>query len=319
MTDKADNEPLVSAFVGTYDREDVLPRALRSILEQSYSNMEVIVVDDHSPESQRHVVESITSEYDTDVTFVRHNQNRGWGAAINTAYANANGDLFALIGDDDEWSDRDKIKKQVAALQNSHRDDIGVVCTGWRTISAESGEVKDVTIPHRPQNLERHILGQNQIIQSIGAVVTREAWEDVGGADESVPRGIDSDLFRRIILEGYDVFFVEEPLIDIYVGRADRMTAKQNPEDIWPHIESERLKLRKFPSAFEKYPESRARVLEKIGTHFIRIYRDTRDPEHLKQGREHFRESISYNPRHWKAFVRYVWSVGAQLEAVVKQ
>lgn len=307
-----ESEPLVSVLIGTYDRAEVLPRALESVLNQTYPNYEVVVVDDHSPESVRSVVES----FDGPITFVRHEENRGWGAAMNTALEHADGELLAMIGDDDRWSDPEKLEKQVRALKRTERENVGIVCTGWRVISEESGGVREVESPARPENLPRHTLGQNQIIQSIGAVVTRDAWEAVGGTDEDIPRGIDSDLFRRIIFEGYDVLFLDEPMIDIFVDRQDRMTAKDRPEDIWPHIESERAKLEKFPEEFIQYPAAHARVLEKIGTHFVRIYRNTHNRDHLREARRHFRESLSYNPLHWKAVVRYLWSFGVQLQAV---
>jgi glycosyltransferase involved in cell wall biosynthesis len=237
---------------------------------------------------------------------------------MNTAFEHADGELLAMIGDDDRWSDPEKLEKQVRALEESDRENVGIVCTGWRVVSEDTGEVKEERSPRRPANLPRHILGQNQIIQSIGAVVTRDAWEAVGGTDEDIPRGIDSDLFRRMILDGYDVLFLDEPMIEIYVDRQDRMTAKQRPEDIWSHIEGERVKLEKFPEAFDEYPAARARVLEKIGTHFVRLYRSTREDEHLRKARQHFRESLSYNPFHWKAVVRYLWSLGVQLEPAVR-
>lgn len=310
-----EDEPLVSVLIGTYDRADILPRALESVLEQTYPNYEIVVVDDHSPKSVRSVVES----YDGPITFVRHEENKGWGAAMNTAFEHADGELLAMIGDDDRWSDPKKLEKQIDALHETDRKNVGIVCTGWRVVSEETNEVKEVKSPDRPADLTRHILGQNRIIQSIGAVVTREAWEAVGGTDEDIPRGVDSDLFRRMILDGYDVVFLDDPMIEIYVDRADRMTSKQRPEDIWPHIKGEQAKLEKFPEAFDKYPAARARVLEKIGTHFVRIYRSTLNDEHVDEARKHFQESLSYDPMHWKAAVRYLWSFGVQLEAVVRK
>lgn len=307
--------PLVSVLIGTYNRPDVLSRAIESVLDQTYPNYEIIVVDDHSPESVRPTVKSL----DGPITFVRHEKNKGWGAAMNTAFEHADGELIAMIGDDDRWNDSRKLEKQVTALREVDKEDIAIVCTGWRVVSEETEEVKEINSPDRPEDLSRHILGQNQIIQSIGAVVTRDAWETVDGTDESIPRGIDSDLFRRMILSGYDVLFLNEPMIDIYVDRDDRMTAKQRPEDIWPHIEGERTKLKKFPEAFDRYPAARARVLEKIGTHFVRLYQSTYEGEHLRKARQHFRDSLSDNPKHWKAIVRYLWSFGVQLESIIRQ
>lgn len=307
------DRPLVSALMATYDRPDVMPRALRSVLEQSYDPLEVVVVDDHSPESQVDLVRSISAEYDSEVTVHRHEENRGWGAAMNTAFGHADGEFLATIGDDDRWSDPEKITKQVEAFRSTNRENVGIVAPGWREISETTGDVQNVVIPNRPENLERHILAENRIIQSIGTLIRREAWEAVGGTDEELPRGIDSDLFRRMIFAGYDVLFMDEPVIDIYVDRGDRMTAKRDPDDIWPHIEGERAKFEKFPEAFERYPSAESRVLEKIGTHYVNIYRSTGTKEHLSEARDHYRRSLFLDYTNWRTILRYVWSAAVQL------
>lgn len=307
------DRPFVSALMATYDRPDVMPRALRSMLEQSYDPLEVIVVDDHSPESQVDLIRSIATKYDTEVTVLRHEENRGWGAAMNTAFRHADGDYLATIGDDDRWSDPEKTAKQVKAIESTERENVAIVAPGWREVSEVSGEVQRVVVPDRPENLERHILAENRIIQSIGTLISRRAWETVGGTDETLPRGIDSDLFRRMIFAGYDVVFMDEPVIDIYVEREDRMTAKQDPEAIWPHIDGERAKFEKFPEAFERYPTAKSRVLEKIGTHYVTIYRSTGEREHLSAARDHYRRSLYVDYTNWRTALRYVWSVGLQL------
>jgi glycosyltransferase involved in cell wall biosynthesis len=313
-----DDEPLVSIFMATYDREDVVGRAIESVLDQSYANFELIIVDDCSPTDPREVITSFDSDR---ITYVRHNENQGWGAAMNTAFDQSSGRYIAMIGDDDRWSDPDKLRRQVEIIQ-SRPEDLGIVCTGWRVVSEKTGDIKEVTSPSPPDNLERHILGENRLIQSISAVVTREAWTVVGGCDETLPRGIDSDLFRRIIFAGYGVAFIPDPMIDVYVGREDRMTAKQDPGKIRPHIKSERAKFEKFPERFERYPAAQSRVLEKIGAHWIHIWEMTGDSSALASGRSSLREAIRYDPTNWKALARFAWSglqqVGApRLETLV--
>jgi glycosyltransferase involved in cell wall biosynthesis len=306
-----DDIPLVSVFMATYDREDVVGRAIESVLDQSYPNFELIIVDDCSPTDPREVVMSFDSDR---ITYLRHDENRGWGAAMNTAFDHASGRYIAMIGDDDRWSDPDKLRRQVELLR-SRPEDLGIVCTGWRAVSEETGEVREVVSPSPPDNLERHILGENRLIQSISALVTREAWTVVGGCDETLPRGIDSDLFRRIIFAGYGVAFVPESMIDVYVDRDDRMTAKRDPEGIRPHIESERAKFEKFPERFERYPAARSRVLEKIGTHWIHLWEVTGDRSALASGRSSLREAIRHDPTNWKALARLVWSGPQQVGA----
>lgn len=298
------DDPLVSVLIATYNRSDVMPRALRSILEQTYEPLEVIIVDDHSDESQRELVDSVTEEYDRDVTFIRHDENRGWAHAMNTAYEHADGEFFAITGDDDEWHDQQKIESQLRAFYSADRDDIGIVTTGWHTVSERTGTVQGVKIPSRPSDLKEHILMENRIIQSISALITREAWEAVGGTDTTITRGIDSDLFRRMIFDGYDVLFLQSPTVKIYVDRDDRMTGKYDPESIYPHIYSERKKFEKFPTEFEQYPRARAGVLEKIGTHWLHIYQHTGEKQHLTSARSHYLQSLRHAPSRWKSWAR---------------
>lgn len=307
MTDR----PLVSVLVATYNRADVLPRALDSVFEQTYNPLEVIVVDDHSDEDIEAVVDAYNDER---LTFDRHAENRGWGAAMNTAFGHASGSYLAMIGDDDEWSDPEKVANQIRVFENQSDQDVGIVATGWNVVSASTGEVVETCRPTLPPNLERHILGENRLIQSISAVVTREAWEAVDGTDESIPRGIDSDLFRRMIFAGYEVVLLPDPMINVYVDRDDRMTAKRTESDIRPHIDGELAKFEKFPEAFERYPWARARVLEKVAGHRLTLYRLTGDPSELADARERLVESIRANPRHWKAWARLSQSLWLQVQ-----
>lgn len=76
--------------------------------------------------------------------------------------------------------------------------------------------------------------------------------------------------------------FLSEPLTTLYVDRENRMTAKHSSEKIDPHIESEKRKLQKSPEQFEKYPESRSKVYEKIGSHYINRWKSSGSPEDLR-------------------------------------
>lgn len=87
-----DDEPLVSVFMPTYDREDVVGRAIESILNQSYANFELIIVDDYSPTDPHEVIISFDSDR---ITYIRHDENRGWGAAMNTAFDQSSGRYIA--------------------------------------------------------------------------------------------------------------------------------------------------------------------------------------------------------------------------------
>ena len=95
---KLNGQPLVSAIVPTHNRPDLLVRALRSIKEQSYENIEIVVVNDAGSD-----VENIVNWLgkDANISYVRHGVNRGLAAARNTGLNVARGEIVVYLDDDD--------------------------------------------------------------------------------------------------------------------------------------------------------------------------------------------------------------------------
>jgi GalNAc5-diNAcBac-PP-undecaprenol beta-1,3-glucosyltransferase len=94
-----DRKPLFSIITATYNRAHLLPRAVNSILNQSYQNFELIIVDDGSTDDTEKVARSFE---DKRVLYHKHEQNRGMLAARNTGFDIARGDYVTLLDDDDE-------------------------------------------------------------------------------------------------------------------------------------------------------------------------------------------------------------------------
>ena len=111
--------PLVSIIVRTYNRSYILAEALASALNQTYSNLEVVVVDDCSTDNTREVIESFHSD---KIRYVRHSINRGVGAACNTGITAAHGDLIAFLDSDDLWKPN-TLQRQVEFLMQHEEAD----------------------------------------------------------------------------------------------------------------------------------------------------------------------------------------------------
>ena len=93
-------QPLFSVIVPTFNRPHLLPRAIRSILSQTLSEYEIIVVDDGGHPGANEI---ITSFHDERIILVRHETNLGPGAARNTGIKAARGSLITFLDDDDEF------------------------------------------------------------------------------------------------------------------------------------------------------------------------------------------------------------------------
>src|SRR5690348_13147078 len=102
----------VSVIIPTHNRSDFLRNAITSVLNQTYQDFEIIVVDDGSTDNTSEVVANFSDER---ITFIRHDTNKGGSAARNTGILASKCDYIAFLDDDDEWLP-DKLRKQMEIL-----------------------------------------------------------------------------------------------------------------------------------------------------------------------------------------------------------
>src|SRR4051812_4583959 len=105
--------PSVSVVLPTYNRASVLQRSIKSVLAQSFGDLELIVVDDGSTENIRSVASAFR---DPRVIYIRIHHSRGAGAARNEGIRRARAEWIAFQDSDDEWL-ATKLEKQVAATR----------------------------------------------------------------------------------------------------------------------------------------------------------------------------------------------------------
>lgn len=182
----------VSVVLPTLNRAEQLPRAMRSVLSQTFGDLELIVVDDGSTQDLRSVVESFG---DTRVVYVRHDCRRGAAAARNTGIRSAKGEYLAFQDSDDEWLPG-KLEKQLALIE-SCGPSVGWVGGGW--ISEDKGELRS----ELSQNLVRGEAYDSDLAYGAPFVtatwlVRRQILIEAGLFDESIPCLEDWDLILRL-------------------------------------------------------------------------------------------------------------------------
>jgi glycosyltransferase involved in cell wall biosynthesis len=239
--------------VTTYDRPDMLERAITSVANQTYDEIEFVVVDDCSPEPVKHVVDSAPRERFTGgVTFVRHEENQGGSAARNTGIEAADGDYVAFLDDDDRWEE-EKVEKQVDAFQSAS-DDVGLVYTGVRQVDGDDN-TNAVKTPDITGDVLKRLLCGNFIGTFSAVMVSAEVVDTVGYLDERFPSWQDWEWYIRVATD-YRFDAVPEPL----VVRRNEFT-----DQVSADFESKREE--SYPQLLEKY-ESLAR--ERFGSRFER-------------------------------------------------
>ena len=118
---------MVSVIIPTYNRAHVLPRAIESVLKQTYTELELIVVDDASTDDTAAVMTAIT---DPRVRYVRK-EHGGAAAARNRGIAEAKGEFIAFQDSDDVWHS-DKLEKQLPICKRSGQTRYSARFTGAR-------------------------------------------------------------------------------------------------------------------------------------------------------------------------------------------
>ncbi len=207
--------PLVSVIITTYNRNNLLCRAIDSVLGQGYPRIEIIVVDDCSMVEAAHEIGSL---YAGRVKFVRHKKNRGLAAARNTGIDVSSGELISFLDDDDEILP-DKIEKQVAFFKENPRSH-AVFCGA---IQMYEGGRKVVHIPENSGQLFPEVLhGTPNAIHTL--MLKRSVFETAGAFDEELTHLEDYDFWIRLSLN-FRVESINEALVRYYF-HGDQMSTR---------------------------------------------------------------------------------------------
>src|SRR5699024_3118133 len=112
---KSNKRPLVSAIITTHNRAVLLKRAVLSVVNQTYENIEIIIIDDGSVDNTPKVVEKLQDKH--EIVYLRHEKSQGAPAARNLGIRQAKGLFVAGLDDDDEWMPK-RIEKMVEAYND---------------------------------------------------------------------------------------------------------------------------------------------------------------------------------------------------------
>ena len=247
MTD----HPLVSVIIPTYRRNRQLVRAVESVQNQSYRNLEIIVVND-APGNE--LPEKIIQN--SEIKTISHDENNGGAAARNTGLDMAKGKYVAFLDDDDLFN-TEKIEKQVRKMEKSSEDCFG--CFTWHCFYSSEEDLKDgngeVIEEDTDQILYRILRGFNIRVGGCSSLlIEREAVEEVGRFDERFPRHQDWELMVRLLEYG-SIEVVEEPLFS-KIGYEEPGAEKIS--------EAKKLYMKKFNEKIDSLPEDKKN----------RVYRD---------------------------------------------
>jgi glycosyltransferase involved in cell wall biosynthesis len=181
--------PLVSIVLPSYKRAYVLPDAINSILNQTYTNFELIIVDDNSPDNTAEVIKSFN---DPRIQYVKNESNLKLPRTLNKGFSLAQGEYLTWTSDDNIFEPT-AIEKMVAALQASQCE---FVYADYYLFSDTDANSK----PLNPQHSQLPFPIQLEKSNDIGAcfMYTRRVYEEIGEYDPELFLVEDYDYFIRI-------------------------------------------------------------------------------------------------------------------------
>lgn len=199
------DKPRVSVVIPTYNSADRVKEAIDSVLAQSYSNFEIIVVDDGSTDN----TESTLRQFGERIRYFKQ-QNQGVSSARNTAIRNSRGEYVAFLDSDDIWA-AEKLAAQVLVLDSD--PEVGLVYCDWSVMSGET--VLQASYLNHLRPASGYVfdeLIQRGFVLTSGVVVRRSCLEDVGCFDTTLTIAQDYDLWLRISY-GWKIQLVDKCLL----------------------------------------------------------------------------------------------------------
>lgn len=212
-------QELVSVIIPTYNRPLLLEKAIGSVVNQSYTNLEVIVVND-SDDNER--VKNIISEFnDNRIKYFANNKTKGANGARNTGILEASANYIAFLDDDDQWFE-EKIERQIEIIYKLNTEWGGIFC-GARVWS---GNKWLYSKNHNEGNIHEDLLFDKINFSATSTLLFRKnVFEKCGYFDEELIRLQDVELMIRISKE-YKIASINESLVSVYGHNIDHINTE---------------------------------------------------------------------------------------------
>ena len=220
---------VVSIIIPTYKRTATLKRAIDSAVSQTYKNIEIIVVDDNFefPEIRKSNKALIESYKNNKILFVENKTNLGGGLSRNEGIKKASGDFVAFLDDDDEFFSQ-KIEKQMRLYMELNNDNIAMIYCYAEMVNTD-GSTYISKRKIEGNNIREHV--SNCIAATSWWFCPKDKLLNVGGFEDISSRQ-DASLLLKLLLKGYEFYFVPEVLLKYYWHDSNSGISKTNLKSV---------------------------------------------------------------------------------------
>lgn len=224
MSNLYDNET-VSVIIPVYNASRYIGKAIESALNQTYKNIEIVLVDDCSKDNSRQIIEKYMKEHRN---IIYHAQEKNLGAAVarNTALELANGKYVAFLDSDDIWYDK-KIEKQLELMK---KEDVAICFSAIEMIDENGKRIKGkINVPNK---VDYKFLLKNTIIATSSVTIDRNK---MGNFSMPLRRGgQDYATWLKLMRNGVVAYGINETLVSYRVTDNSLSSNKlKSIEQVW--------------------------------------------------------------------------------------
>ena len=254
------SSPRASVILPNYNRAHLLGAAVASVLNQTFDDFELLIIDDASTDDSRQIIAEFR---DDRIRALFHEQNQGGGGARNTGIFEAKGQYLAFLDSDDEWLP-DKLAKQVTCLEE-RGDDYGIVFCGATCVRrTRDGETPFAEIkPEYEGDLSEAVFAGLRGVHYIDSLVRTSLAQQVGGFDSTLRCGQDWDFIARVA-QTTKATSVAQPLVRFYFHEDDHITG-----NLRSLIVGTRRLIEKHHDRFLRHPRTLARWYQDLGRYYL--------------------------------------------------
>jgi glycosyltransferase involved in cell wall biosynthesis len=198
------NNELISVILPVYNAERYLKKSIKSVLDQTYYNIELIIIDDGSEDSSSSIIENFK---DDRIKYYIHS-HQGLIAQLNFGLQEASGKYIARM-DADDIGDLNRLAIQSAFLEE--HPDIQLVSTNYNYIDANDKIISHKIMPENHEDIEYMMPILNSICHA-GMLTYKDAIINAGAYSEKFVLVEDQDLFLRMISKGIKMYNIQKPL-----------------------------------------------------------------------------------------------------------
>lgn len=212
------NAPLVSIIIPVYNGSNYLKEAIESALNQTYSNIEILVINDGSNDNGK--TEKIALSFGNKIRYFSKD-NGGVSTALNYGISQMKGEWFSWLSHDDIYFPQ-KIEYQINALKNSNTS-CDIVRCNTKSVDAYGNEI------FRPKKkIDGELSGEEMLkahlLKEVGLygcslLISKRVFDDVGGFDTELRLMQDEDLWIRIMFADYRFISISDELVNIRVHK----------------------------------------------------------------------------------------------------